>query len=454
MPLDKPRAKLLAASSSNASLRPLGVHTVTFQPALTRRNEDRIVTERWEVRGQTWLFLAVCDGHGGSSTSEYTAKTLPGRIRASLAELDVGPSENSDLPGAVAKMLEDEVVRFDNAIGDELKRICPDPRALSEDEARRLISQHLKVIKRAYFGTTLAAALVNVTSRAMWAVGAGDSTVGISHLDENRNSVVQTLTDIHCANNPKEYLRITMEHPSEESRILEDDRLLGFLAMTRAIGDFLFKFDASYIENLFQYVPTTCVPKHDIILELNHTPPYLTARPSVKYIDLAPLWVDRGLHLVLFSDGIDNFVSGRWVFHQAEPCKTAPLRVVGDLLQLQGGADSTLLAHTLGHGVQSRWTENRAVDVLGNLAGGTDPARLQRVVDATETGEIYIDDTSLVILDVSETDSGIQSRKSSADACSEKSPKRTQSNLFAALQKQRRRLSARFSVGLFTEKNA
>ncbi len=39
-----------------------GAHTVTFQPLLTRQSEDRLVTECWEIQGQKWLFLAVCDG--------------------------------------------------------------------------------------------------------------------------------------------------------------------------------------------------------------------------------------------------------------------------------------------------------------------------------------------------------------------------------------------------------
>jgi pyruvate dehydrogenase phosphatase len=39
-----------------------GVHAVSFQPMLSRVNEDRVVTENWDIGGQTWLFLAVCDG--------------------------------------------------------------------------------------------------------------------------------------------------------------------------------------------------------------------------------------------------------------------------------------------------------------------------------------------------------------------------------------------------------
>jgi hypothetical protein len=39
-----------------------GVHTVTFQPLKARVNQDRVMTEKWDIGGQTWLFLAVCDG--------------------------------------------------------------------------------------------------------------------------------------------------------------------------------------------------------------------------------------------------------------------------------------------------------------------------------------------------------------------------------------------------------
>jgi pyruvate dehydrogenase phosphatase len=38
------------------------VHTVTFQLLKSRVNQDRVVTEKWDIGGQTWLFLAVCDG--------------------------------------------------------------------------------------------------------------------------------------------------------------------------------------------------------------------------------------------------------------------------------------------------------------------------------------------------------------------------------------------------------
>ena len=39
-----------------------GVHAVTYQPLKSRVNQDHVVTEKWDMGGQSWLFLAVCDG--------------------------------------------------------------------------------------------------------------------------------------------------------------------------------------------------------------------------------------------------------------------------------------------------------------------------------------------------------------------------------------------------------
>jgi len=39
-----------------------GVHMVSFQPLESRVNQDSLVTEKWDIGGQTWFFLAVCDG--------------------------------------------------------------------------------------------------------------------------------------------------------------------------------------------------------------------------------------------------------------------------------------------------------------------------------------------------------------------------------------------------------
>ncbi len=76
--------------------------------------------------------------------------------------------------------LKEHIERFDRDIGEALKDICPNPEDLTEADARELIARHMDVVVRAFQGTTLALALVNLDHRFMWAAGVGDSTVGES----------------------------------------------------------------------------------------------------------------------------------------------------------------------------------------------------------------------------------------------------------------------------------
>ena len=75
-------------------------------------------------------------------------------------------------------MLETEIKTFDKSIGQAVKKLCPNPAGLEEAQARALVEEHSEVLQRAWSGTTLAACLVNITHRFMWAFGVGDSTVG------------------------------------------------------------------------------------------------------------------------------------------------------------------------------------------------------------------------------------------------------------------------------------
>ncbi|KAJ6588685.1 hypothetical protein B0H19DRAFT_1100684 [Mycena capillaripes] len=70
-----------------------------------------------------------------------------------------------------------------------------------------------------------------------------------------------------------------------------------------ANGDFFLKFHSSFTANLFRFVPTTFETKREIISELNHTPVYLIARPSVRYTDLASLWERIDICLLLRRRG-------------------------------------------------------------------------------------------------------------------------------------------------------
>ena len=103
-------------------------------------------------------------------------------------------------------------------------------------------------------------------------------------------------------------------------------------------------------------------------------------------------------------DGIDLLAlggfDGKAVRHKDELSA-----IVGALLSEQ---DEQRLAGILGHGVKSKWYEgdgNKAIEILGNLLGGTDAGQLAMTMDleiisAANNVEFYVDDTSLIVYDI------------------------------------------------------
>ncbi|ETW76513.1 hypothetical protein HETIRDRAFT_389539 [Heterobasidion irregulare TC 32-1] len=404
----------LAAIYADSKIDTLGIHTVTFQPLRSRISEDRLVTEEWNILGQQWLFLAVLDGHGGTAAVQHAANILPARIRTALhlliqhhlrGRLDRNNSGNGTL---VSMMLREEIEKFDRSIGEAVKSICPKPYRLTEDAARALIQEHMEVLQRAHSGTTLAAVLVNVSEQLMWAVGVGDSTVALSTLGTNGKRSFERLVDLHSPKNPLEYFRVAMAHPATEKEVLIEDRLLGSLAMTRAIGNFKLKFHHTYLSHLLRFVPTTSKKPPEKVIPRIITPPYLIVEPSVRFIDLQ-LYRTAEPIVMLYSDGVDCLVDGYSNFSPDMCRKSNPCQVVTALLQ---DSVDPFVEEALEHKVELRWTGpngNKAVDVLGNLVGGTNVDKLKMVMDQeiladrTEQSGFYIDDVSIIIFEVSKT---------------------------------------------------
>lgn len=180
-----------------------------------------------------------------------------------------------------------------------------------------------------------------------------------------------------------------------------------------AIGDYQYKFNVAYVDKLFRYMPTTMQSDLQEIITGSVTPPYISGKPSVRYMDLQPIW-DDDLTITLFTDGVDNLVHGEWVFHQQpeEPSTADPCQIVATLLK--GGSDTNkLVGEVLGHNVEPRWNGtdgNRAVEILGNLLGGTDVHRLEMCMDQKmltsrnkkHTPQMYIDDTTIIVCNLRE----------------------------------------------------
>jgi pyruvate dehydrogenase phosphatase len=77
-----------------------------------------------------------------------------------------------------------------------------------------------------------------------------------------------------------------------------------------AIGDFSLKLHSSYLAQHFSYLPTTASGRYiPGITKHSKTPPYLIAKPDIKYIDLQDFRNYNPI-LLLFTDGIDLLASG------------------------------------------------------------------------------------------------------------------------------------------------
>ena len=169
------------------------------------------------------------------------------------------------------------------------------------------------------------------------------------------------------------------------------------------IGDCALKLGATYTTHLFRHLAYFGGPTlYDGVAERNRTQPYISADPSIRCIDLGPLW-HRHPVVMIYSDGVDHLVNGCHRLHPQRPRDIVPSRTVAVLLQDSVDVGVPVL---LGHQVDLRWTGqqgNRAVDVLGNLIGCTDERTLQTIMDQRLLADhkarprLYIDDTTLLL---------------------------------------------------------
>ncbi|KAL1949334.1 hypothetical protein VTO73DRAFT_8215 [Trametes versicolor] len=366
----------------------------------------------WEIAGQKWILMVVCDGHSGSYiTADYTTASLPPRLHASLQDVLVnqlhGQIERETLlenAGLISSALSREVERFDDELGNALKEIFPHPEKLTKAQCYELLKAHYDVVQRAYRGCTLGAALINVTARCMWTLNVGDTTVGLSSEAANGRRNWVKLSDDHKLHKPQEYFRVMMSHPHEEvENITEGNCMLGWLDMTRSIGDYAMKLPRSYIDRVFNLLPEK---RTHVNPDRVRTPPYLVATPSVNFTDLDSVWDAKPIILV-FSDGVDNIVDWYASYVPGLPILPEnPGRVTSQILG--NDLDHADAAQTIGHPVDpSAWTDdgNKAVEVLANLFGGTDVERLLEannrdramITSPDDVSTFYVDDTTLIV---------------------------------------------------------
>ena len=174
-----------------------------------------------------------------------------------------------------------------------------------------------------------------------------------------------------------------------------------------AIGDYAFKLPAEYSESLFRLLSADfgTQPLRSSVLARIRSPPYVTADPFVRFVDLEAVWEQKPI-LMIFTDGVDKLLNrSRYYFSAWSGSKDViePSRAVAVLLQDEVDED---VEEILGFPVDPRWSgdlRNRAVDILGNLVGGMNTRILQMVMDQdlladrTTYPSLHVDDTSIII---------------------------------------------------------
>ncbi|KAJ7030644.1 phosphatase 2C-like domain-containing protein [Mycena alexandri] len=313
------RPRLLRSSSARVVH---GSHIVTFQPAETP-NEDRFFAENWSLPNGRWKMLAIFDGHGaGTEAVDFVLDTLPGEIKSALNLILNTLNEATSLSNELVE------VALTKCMCDLDLRIQSDFTALFPDEIERLskeeISQamrdpessegHSRVeVLRARTGTTAIVALIDPKD-VIHVASLGDCDAVLATMQDTVWEA-QTLSARHNCANESEVARIRAEHPDEPYCVNTDTlRTLGLIAVTRALGDTLFKLPAVYTERV---APLSLPPIHsnydlEALAARNITPPYLSNAAEVTHVAVPQLAFDAEAPqrlLILASDGLVNILS-------------------------------------------------------------------------------------------------------------------------------------------------
>ncbi|KAI5120304.1 hypothetical protein M0805_005808 [Coniferiporia weirii] len=366
-------------------------YSVTIQPCPDpeQRSQDRYVVEGWEMPGGIWSFLGVFDGHGGHDTADYTLEKLPSLIRKAVAAvLTATPSPPADV---ISSTLSNCITRFDQSLTDSLLSIFPGGeesiKKMSDDEIKSIINDqanggnNANIVARCMRGTTALVALVDPLRENLWVASLGDCVATLGAMDTPQAPAHgKIVSSTHNGQIPSEAERVRREHPDESEAILRH-RVLGSIAVTRALGDHLFKLPVIYTERVFMNAAAgfkISSPLKDILPRIKTTP-YVSATPDVNHILLKEAFPtsranasrdEQRRFLIMCSDGLVDLSD-----HTTEPERWA--RVVG--------------------GALSSNSSNAASALLRYAFGGDDAVSVSRLL-TVEMCDRWIDDTTIIVL--------------------------------------------------------
>ncbi|KAJ7713951.1 protein serine threonine phosphatase 2C [Mycena maculata] len=297
---------------------------VSIQPCLTHteRSQDRFVVADWELSDGTWRFQAICDGHAGHDTVDHVVATLPGLVHDALVNgLAAGPLSAEDVSAVLRKGIAD----VDARIGQELLDLFPGGpeaiAALSDEEIAAIINDcrpNSAKVLRCMRGSTVLVALIG-PKLDVWVASLGDCQAVLGAKGAKGEWEATVLSANHNGTDASEVARIRNEHPGEEECVLRD-RVLGAIAVTRAVGDFLFKLPTVYTTRIFMNAKPGFQFSSKIadFLGRNLTPPYMSAESDVQHVRVPSLGASEAF-LVLASDGLVDLSGDTYGYDHRHP---------------------------------------------------------------------------------------------------------------------------------------
>ncbi|KAF8498824.1 protein serine threonine phosphatase 2C [Gautieria morchelliformis] len=301
------------------------VTSVAFQPCLDEdsRSQDRRVAQSWNLRNGRWTFVGVFDGHAGHETVDYAMTNLPLKVKSKLEALLEETEGATEPPSSdmVSSLLGDTISDFDDSLLEDLLALFPGgfegALKLSSEEVEDIINDadrgghNIKKVHRCMRGSTALISLLDPPGENLWVANLGDCEAVLGTKSPDGTWKATSLSSNHNGDNDAEVKRVRDEHPGENECILRD-RVLGAIAVTRALGDYVFKLPAIFTTSVFARAQpgfSFRVGRLDDWLPRNITPPYLSNRPDVRHCRLdgekdedgdAP----PGAFLILCSDGL------------------------------------------------------------------------------------------------------------------------------------------------------
>jgi len=296
----------------------------------------------------------------------------------------------SSSPDRITSVLAEVITAFDESLLADFSALFPGGldgiSKLSEGEIEEIINdtdrggQNLKKVHRCMRGSTALVSLVDPSGENLWVANLGDCQAVIgTQLPDGRWSGT-LLTSNHNGGNEVEVQRVMDEHPGEDESMLRN-RVLGAIAVTRALGDYVFKLPSVFSTKVFLLAKPGFIFRASNIDEWigrNLTPPYLSRHPGVHHRRLlkgrdndGADSAGRDVFLIMCSDGLAD------LFRDKENVFTHWSEVVGSVVLRDDGG-------------------NAALTLLRDALGGEDLHKVSAFM-MLENTEGWMDDTTITV---------------------------------------------------------